>query len=77
MKQRFGNASWYRLIDNVTVSGKTVTVSTELINHQRANWNLEQAEAICKAFLKSPLVRNASVYYDSASGGSTAGCHEK
>jgi hypothetical protein len=74
LKRRFGNTGWYPYIASVTVSGGSATVSTKLINHHKAHWNQKQAEAMCKAFLGSPLVHTAEVFYDSTVGGSTAYC---
>jgi len=74
VKRRFGSADWYPLIADVTLSGHSATVSTGLTNHQRADWNQKQAEAMCRAFLGSPLVQTAEVFYDDTVGGSTAYC---
>lgn len=76
MKHRFGNEPWYPLIGIVRFNENLVEVPTELTNPQTPKRNQREAEAICKAFLSSPLVTAVSVDYDVRAGGNSAGCSE-
>jgi hypothetical protein len=65
MRRRFGDASWYPLITNITLDyNSTVTVETKLKNRKTPVRNLKRAEVMCKAFLASPRIKRASILYD-------------
>ena len=77
MKKMYGNAKWFPYITQVMFSEGSASVVTELKNRDTPDWNRRQAAAMCNAFLTSPLIQTASIFYDEEVGGSTASCVKK
>lgn len=65
ISHRFKDARWYPLITHIRVEKNTsVTVETKLTNRKIRGRNKKTAGVMCKAFLTSPRIKVAYIFYD-------------